>query len=176
MPGDTLVVRFTRVRLSRSTAGSGAGVVGSALDPYYLADQKRAWRTSIPPGRWIAMPWWGPSPSPTDKLKNFKVPLRPMIGLHRAWRLRPRRAFAPGTWAIGAATWITTASLRASLSTCRSTIRARCCLWATAMPRKGGRRTLRRCAGDLHGKWSSPSTSIRRPAPARLASRTPSLS
>ncbi len=78
-PGDTLVVRFTRIRLNRDSAESGDGIVGSALDPYYFKDLKGAenfdstWQLDREHG--IAT-----LKNPTDKLKNFSVKLSPMLG------------------------------------------------------------------------------------------------
>src|SRR5512138_2698365 len=40
MPGDTLIVRFTRIRLSRDSAQSGNRVTPSALNPGYFAQQQ----------------------------------------------------------------------------------------------------------------------------------------
>src|SRR5262249_52198829 len=39
-PGDTLVVKFNRIRLNRDSAGSGDRIVGSALTPPYIHDAK----------------------------------------------------------------------------------------------------------------------------------------
>jgi amidase len=78
-PGDTLVVRFTRIRLNRDSAESGDGIVGSALDPYYFKYLKGAenfdstWQLDREHG--IAT-----LKNPTDKLKNFSVKLSPMLG------------------------------------------------------------------------------------------------
>jgi amidase len=79
MPGDALVVKLTRVRLNRDSAQSGDGVVGSALDPYYFRDQPKIehfdseWKLDRETQT-------GTLKNPTDRLKNYKIPLRPMIG------------------------------------------------------------------------------------------------
>jgi amidase len=79
MPGDTLVVKFSRIRLNRDSAFSGSGVVASALDPYFFRDQPKVekfdseWKLD----REGAM---GVLKNPTDRLKNYKIPLRPMLG------------------------------------------------------------------------------------------------
>ncbi|MBV8808752.1 MAG: acetamidase/formamidase family protein, partial [Acidobacteriaceae bacterium] len=79
MPGDTLVVKLVRVRLNRDSAGSGDSVIGSALDPYYFRDQPKVehfdseWK--LDPGTQT-----GTLKNPTDRLKNYIVPLRPMLG------------------------------------------------------------------------------------------------
>jgi amidase len=79
MPGDTLVVRINRLRLNRDTAGSGDTIVGSALSPYYFRDLKRDEKFSsewkMDRDRGIAT-----LAHPTDRLKNFQVKLRPMLG------------------------------------------------------------------------------------------------
>jgi acetamidase/formamidase len=79
-PGDTLVVRFTRIRLNRDTAESGDGISGGALDPYYFKfDVKGAdnfdstWQLDREHG--VAT-----LKNPTEKLKNFSVKLAPMLG------------------------------------------------------------------------------------------------
>jgi acetamidase/formamidase len=79
MPGDTLVVKFTRIRLNRDSAFSGDRVVGTAVDPYFFRDQAKVenfdseWKldreNSI-----------GQLKNATERLKNYKVPLRPMLG------------------------------------------------------------------------------------------------
>jgi amidase len=79
LPGDTLVIRLNRVRLNRDTAESGDTIVGSLLGPYYFKDQKEVkgfdseWKLDRAAGT-------GALAKPTDRLKNFKVPLRPMVG------------------------------------------------------------------------------------------------
>ena len=79
MPGDALVVRFTRIRLNRNTAFSGARVTASALNPGYFAQQKDVpgfnsdWTLDVPAG--VAR-----LAKPSEKLKNYEVPLRPMLG------------------------------------------------------------------------------------------------
>lgn len=80
MPGDTLVVRLNRVRLNRDTAGIyNDTVVGGALDPYYFRDLKRvkdfdsSWKLDRASGM-------GTLAKPTERLKDLKVPLRPMMG------------------------------------------------------------------------------------------------
>src|SRR5437660_3112041 len=40
MPGDTLVVKFNRIRLNRDSAGSGGRIVPTALGPGYFRDAK----------------------------------------------------------------------------------------------------------------------------------------
>jgi amidase len=79
LPGDTLVIKLNRVRLNRDSAGSGDTIVGSLLGPYYFKEQKEVkgfdseWKLDLTAGT-------GALAKPTDRLKNFKVPLRPMVG------------------------------------------------------------------------------------------------
>ena len=40
VPGDTLSIKFSRIRLNRDSAGSGTQIVPSALSPGYFRDAK----------------------------------------------------------------------------------------------------------------------------------------
>lgn len=79
MPGDTLAIRFNRIRLNRDTAGSGDRIVAGALEPYYFRDLKfddkfdSEWKLDREAG--FATP-----AKPTDRMKNFRVKLSPMLG------------------------------------------------------------------------------------------------
>jgi acetamidase/formamidase len=79
VPGDTLVVHFNRIRLNRDTAISGDLIVNSALNPGYVAQRKPVdkydsdWKIDRASG--FAM-----LKNPTDKLKDYRVPLAPMLG------------------------------------------------------------------------------------------------
>ncbi|WP_321470284.1 acetamidase/formamidase family protein [uncultured Paludibaculum sp.] len=79
MPGDTLAVKFNRIRLNRDTAGSGDSIMSSALTPGYLRGAKlddnfdSSWKLDRAAGV-------GMLAKPTERLKNFKVKLRPMLG------------------------------------------------------------------------------------------------
>lgn len=79
MPGDTLAIKFTRIRLNRDSAGSGDRIVPSAVEPGYYRDAKfddkfnSEWKLD----REAAI---GMLAKPTDRLKNFKVKLQPMLG------------------------------------------------------------------------------------------------
>jgi amidase len=91
MPGDTLVVRLTRIRTNRSWAVSGSTVMPNAIEPSHLADLK--WTQSFN-SRWALDPAAGIArlEKPPDSLKDFTVPLKPMLGCV---------ATAPGQeWAI----------------------------------------------------------------------------
>src|SRR4051794_26080918 len=79
MPGDTLAVKFHRIRLNRDTAMSGDRIVGSALTPGYNRSAKFAdnfdsnWKLDLQGGTATLA-------KPTERLKNFKVKLQPMLG------------------------------------------------------------------------------------------------
>ena len=77
-PGDTLAVHLTRLRLSRDWAGSDDFLVGRAVDSDLAAKMKDLGKTV----RWhldtehgVATP-----EKPADHLKQYSVPLRPMLG------------------------------------------------------------------------------------------------
>jgi acetamidase/formamidase len=79
MPGDTLAIKFNRIRLNRDSAGSGDRIVPSALGPGYFRDAKfddkfnSEWKLDREAG--FATP-----AKPTDRMKNFRVKLSPMLG------------------------------------------------------------------------------------------------
>jgi amidase len=79
IPGDTLVIKLNRVRTNRDWAGSGQSVVGNALAPGYLMNLRRAQNFS---SRWKLDKEKGVAylEKPTDPLKDFTVPLQPMLG------------------------------------------------------------------------------------------------
>ena len=79
VPGDTLVVRITRVRTNRDWAGSGQSIVGNALGPGYLMNLNRAKDFS---SRWKLDKEKGVAylDKPTDALKPLMIPLAPMMG------------------------------------------------------------------------------------------------
>jgi amidase len=79
MPGDTLAIKFNRIRLNRDSAGSGDRIVPSAVQPGYFRDAKfddkfnSEWKLDREAG--VAR-----LAKPTDRLKNFRVKLQPMLG------------------------------------------------------------------------------------------------
>lgn len=78
MPGDVLAVIIKRLRVNRDWAGSDSGMVGRALTPDYLSHNKQTWeetRWHLDPDKQVATLEKGP-----EHLKNFSVPLRPMLG------------------------------------------------------------------------------------------------
>jgi amidase len=91
LPGDTLVVRLDRVRLNRDWANSGTTIMRNALEPWSLADLK--WTDGFK-SRWKLdrEGGMGRLEETTDKLRNFSVPLQPMLG---CVSVAP-----PGDWSI----------------------------------------------------------------------------
>ena len=79
LPGDTLVVRLNKVRLNRDWAVSGSSVMFDTLQPGHLSRLEWAKEFS---SRWTLDREKGVAhlEKPTDKLKNFSVPLAPMAG------------------------------------------------------------------------------------------------
>jgi acetamidase/formamidase len=79
MPGDTLAIKFHRIRLNRDSAGSGDRIVPSAVTPGYFRNAKfndkfdSEWKLDREAG--VAM-----LAKPTDRLKNFRVKMQPMLG------------------------------------------------------------------------------------------------
>jgi amidase len=79
IPGDTLVIKFNRIRLNRDSAESGDQIVSSALNPGYLHDAKyddhfnSEWKLDHAAG--VAM-----LAKPSEHLKNYRVKLAPMLG------------------------------------------------------------------------------------------------
>jgi amidase len=77
-PGDTLVVHFNRIRLNRDYAISDDAIVDRALDPgmsVKMKDGGKSVRWHLDLQRGIAR-----SERPGEHLKDFLVPLRPMLG------------------------------------------------------------------------------------------------
>lgn len=77
-PGDTLVVHFNRIRLNRDYAISDDAIVERALDPgmsVKMKDGGKSVRCYLDLQRGIAR-----SERPGEHLKDFSVPLRPMLG------------------------------------------------------------------------------------------------
>ena len=77
-PGDTLVVHFTRIRLNRDYAISDDGIVERGLNSdtaVKMKDVGKAVRWHLDLQRGVAT-----SEKPGDHLKQYSVPLRPMLG------------------------------------------------------------------------------------------------
>ena len=79
MPGDTLVVHLTRVRLNRDYALQSNAIAGNALTPAYLQSQPKGDST---PNEWRldAATNTGTLAKPGDHLRDYKVALMPMLG------------------------------------------------------------------------------------------------
>jgi amidase len=81
MPGDTLVVKLNRIRPNRDTAESGTMIIPGALDAGYLLSHidKSKERVS---GEWKLdrEAGYAAPATPSERLKNFKVKMRPMLG------------------------------------------------------------------------------------------------
>ena len=79
MPGDTLVVKFNRIRLNRVSAGSGDQIVPDALAPGYHRNAKyddkfsSEWKLDREAG-------FATLAKPSEHLKDFRVKLQPMLG------------------------------------------------------------------------------------------------
>ena len=79
LPGDTLVVKLNKVRTNRDTAQSGTRIKPNIIDPAYAANAKYAARFD---SEWKLDPAKGVATlvHPTDRMKNYTVPILPMIG------------------------------------------------------------------------------------------------
>ncbi len=78
MPGDTIAVHFTKIRPNRDTALQyRAGLYAGVLPPGYKQDPVENWSNvwNLDRGSGTATP-----DKPSDKLKNFRVKLIPMLG------------------------------------------------------------------------------------------------
>jgi amidase len=79
IPGDALAVQFTRIRLNRDSAISSPLIVNGALTPGYIEQRKRVenydsdWKLDLQSG-------FASLAKPTEVLKNYTVPLAPMLG------------------------------------------------------------------------------------------------
>lgn len=79
LPGDTLAIKFNVIRLNRDSAGSGDRIVPSAVQAGYFRDAKfddkfdSDWKLDRERGTAMLA-------KPTDRLKNYKVKLQPMLG------------------------------------------------------------------------------------------------
>ena len=79
LPGDTLVVKLNRIRLNRDSAFSGDRVVPDALASGYVRNAKyedrfdSEWKLDRASG-------WATLAKPTERLKNYRVKLNPMLG------------------------------------------------------------------------------------------------
>ncbi len=79
LPGDTLVVTLKRIRLNRDTAVSGGSIAENAVTPDYVENRKRVQNFN---SDWVLDREKGVArlAKPTEALKNYTVPLRPILG------------------------------------------------------------------------------------------------
>jgi acetamidase/formamidase len=78
IPGDTLAVRLARIRINRDWAQSGTAIVSNAVTPDYVAGRKGDPAFS---GRWRLDARSGTaSLENAGALKDFRVPIEPMLG------------------------------------------------------------------------------------------------
>ena len=79
MPGDTLVIKFNRIRLNRDSAVSGDRIASDALNAGYIRDAKyddkfsSEWKLDRENGFALLA-------KPSAHLKDFRVKLQPMLG------------------------------------------------------------------------------------------------
>jgi acetamidase/formamidase len=79
IPGDTLKVTLVKVALNRDDAFSDGVLSGNSLEPNYNANYKEP-GTSFVVWRLDRQQGVARLDEPTEKLKNYTVPLRPMLG------------------------------------------------------------------------------------------------
>jgi amidase len=79
LPGDTLVVKLKRIRLNRDTAFSTGSLAASAITPGYVRNRKPVENFD---SNWVLDREKGVArlAKPTEALKNYTVPLRPILG------------------------------------------------------------------------------------------------
>jgi amidase len=79
LPGDTLVVKLKKVRLNRNSARQGTRINARAVTPSYVAAAKYDSEYDVD---WTLDPEKGIArlTHPTERMKNFTVPLLPMLG------------------------------------------------------------------------------------------------
>src|SRR6266571_1654781 len=79
MPGDTISVKFNRIRLNRDSAGSGGRITPDALNAGYIRDAKYDDKFS---SEWTLDREGGFAmlAKPSEHLKNLRVKLQPMLG------------------------------------------------------------------------------------------------
>ena len=79
LPGDTLVVKLIHIRPNRNSAISSGDIAPNAITPGYLQNRKRVENYN---SDWVLDRNTGIArlAKPTESLKNYTVPLRPMLG------------------------------------------------------------------------------------------------
>jgi len=78
-PGDTLVVKLTKVRLNRDSAISSGTIASTALSPGYV--QRTGYQDNFD-SNWVLDREQGVArlKNPSEHLKNYRVKLQPMLG------------------------------------------------------------------------------------------------
>jgi acetamidase/formamidase len=96
-PGDVIAVKIVRLRLNRNSAVSRGTIASSALTPGYFRTAKLDFNF---PGDWLLDRDAGVArlAAPTDRLKNFTVTLKPMLG---CIGVAPRDEESLGTGSLG---------------------------------------------------------------------------
>ncbi len=79
LPGDTLVVKFKRIRLNRDTAFSTGSIAANAITPGYVQNRKPVENYD---SSWVLDRKKGLArlAKPTEALKNYTVPVQPILG------------------------------------------------------------------------------------------------
>jgi len=79
IPGDTLVIKFNRIRLNRDSAGSGNRITSDVLGAGYIHDAKYDDKFD---SEWNLDREGGDArlAKPSEHLKNYRVKLQPMLG------------------------------------------------------------------------------------------------
>ena len=82
MPGDALAITFSRIRLNRDSASSGKWIIPNAITPLYF---RAATVDTALSGRWKLdrAAGYAVLERPTAALRNYRVPLDPILG--RRW-------------------------------------------------------------------------------------------
>ena len=79
LPGDTLAIKLNKLRLNRNSARQGTRLNGRSVTPAYVEAAKYQSEYSVD---WTLDPEKGIArlTHPTERMKNFTVPLLPMLG------------------------------------------------------------------------------------------------
>ena len=154
LPGDVLVIHLLRVRTNRSWAVSGASIAFEALDPGYIVGAKDADDSSAT-GRSTQPPASRVCKTPSAKLKNYTVPLHPMLGsiavaLASARTRRSAEHGAPGRF--GGNMDHNRFRVKARRCTCRSRSPARTSISATATRRRATASSTGDALADVDGR------------------------
>jgi hypothetical protein len=148
VPGDTLVVHINNLRLNRDYAISDDGIVDRGLNTDLAVQMKDGFkdvRWHLDLQRGLASP-----EKPGEHMKNYAVPVRPMLGCVAAATPSTQPLREPAIPAATAATWTLTRSAKEPRSTCLSASRARCSISAMDTP---SRAMVNSTAMPLRRRW-----------------------